>query len=103
MFGNLKASLLAAGVVMVFGLSASMGFGAEGAPANAKTAVAVGNGLCPVTGEKIDKKSDVTYEYKGKVYRFCCRACIAEFKKDPEKYIEKMKKSGSGNRENSAH
>lgn len=28
----------------------------------------------------------VTYEYKGKTYHFCCKDCVAEFKKDPEKY-----------------
>lgn len=52
----------------------------------------VGNKFCPVSGEKIDEASYVTYEYKGKVYRFCCPGCIEEFKKEPEKYIEKMEK-----------
>ena len=46
--------------------------------------------LCPVTGEKADIKG-VSYEYKGKVYHFCCASCVADFKKDPEKYIKKMK------------
>ena len=45
---------------------------------------------CPVTGEEADTKG-VSYEYKGKVYHFCCASCIADFKKDPEKYIKKMK------------
>jgi YHS domain-containing protein len=31
-----------------------------------------------------------TYEYKGKVYNFCCQMCIEEFKKDPQKYIKKV-------------
>ena len=39
---------------------------------------------------RIGKNSEVTYEYKGKVYSFCCQGCIIEFSKDPEKYIEKM-------------
>lgn len=52
----------------------------------------VGNKTCPVSGEKIDKKTEVTYEYKGKIYSFCCQGCIDEFKKDPEKYIEQMEK-----------
>ncbi|HLD82427.1 MAG TPA: YHS domain-containing protein [Candidatus Omnitrophota bacterium] len=52
--------------------------------------VEAGNKICPVSGEKIDEKSKETYEYKGKIYNFCCPACIDEFKKDPEKYIKKV-------------
>ncbi len=57
-----------------------------------KKAEVVGNKICPVSGEKIDEKMKETYEYKGKIYNFCCPMCIEEFKKDPEKYIEKMEK-----------
>ncbi|MDD4955882.1 MAG: YHS domain-containing protein [Candidatus Omnitrophica bacterium] len=52
--------------------------------------------MCPVTGEKIDEKAKVTYEYKGKIYNFCCSACIPEFKKDPEKYIKKVEEELKG-------
>lgn len=55
-------------------------------------AVIVGNKTCPVSGEKIEEGSAVTYEYKGKVYSFCCEGCVEEFKKDPERYIQKMEK-----------
>jgi YHS domain-containing protein len=51
---------------------------------------AVENELCPVSGEKIDEKTKVTYEYKGHIYSFCCQGCVDEFKKDPEKYIDKI-------------
>ncbi len=54
------------------------------------SAVNVGNKICPVTGEKIDEKTKVTYEYEGKIYNFCCSMCIEEFKKDPQKYIKKI-------------
>ncbi len=47
--------------------------------------------LCPVSGEEVDAKGGIAYEYKGKVYHFCCASCVADFKKDPEKYIKKMK------------
>ena len=50
--------------------------------------VVVGNKLCPISGDKIDKKTEVTYEYNGKIYSFCCSDCINEFKKNPEKYIK---------------
>ncbi|MDD5108638.1 MAG: YHS domain-containing protein [Candidatus Omnitrophica bacterium] len=55
-----------------------------------KESVNVGNKICPVSGEKIDEKLKVTYEYEGKVYNFCCSGCISEFKKDPDKYIKKV-------------
>lgn len=50
----------------------------------------VGNTICPVTGEKIDAKTKVTYEYQGKIYNFCCPMCTDKFKKDPDKYIKKI-------------
>ena len=53
-------------------------------------AVDVGNKVCPVTGDNIKPKSNITYEYQGKIYHFCCPMCVPEFKKDPEKYIKKM-------------
>ena len=53
----------------------------------------VGNQICPVTGEKIDAKEKVTYEYKGKIYNLCCSGCIEEFKKDPERYIQVIERN----------
>lgn len=56
-------------------------------------AVEVGNKICPVSGEEVPDVSGLGmepafYEYKGKIYNFCCAGCIEEFKKDPEKYIK---------------
>lgn len=52
-------------------------------------AMMVGNKFCPVSGEYIgDMKNPMQYEYKGKIYNFCCPACVGAFKKDPEKYIK---------------
>lgn len=48
----------------------------------------VGNEICPVSGEPVDK--NVSYVYEGKRYYFCCPMCIEEFKKDPGKYIKKI-------------
>ncbi len=45
-------------------------------------------GVCPVMGGKAVK--DYSYEYQGKTYYFCCQGCLPAFKKNPEKYIEKM-------------
>jgi len=62
-----------------------------------KKSAEVGNKICPVSGEKIDEKTKETYEYKGKIYNFCCPDCVEEFKKDPEKYIERLEKSEESN------
>ena len=43
---------------------------------------------CPITGQQIDPS--VFVEYKGKKVYFCCSMCIAQFNKDPEKYLSKL-------------
>ncbi len=69
---------------------------AQDAPSDTKNLVEVskpqdvGNKICPVSGEKVDSMTPVTYEYEGNIYNFCCPACISEFKKDPQKYIKKV-------------
>jgi YHS domain-containing protein len=63
---------------------------------NRSEAINVGNKICPVSDEKIDEKTKATYEYKGKVYNFCCPACIGDFKKNPEKYIKKIEAEKKG-------
>lgn len=86
-------------VVAVFILAVSALFFAQATFAKNSTqsgsvtkekAVNVGNKICPVTGQNIDETSKVTYEYKGKIYNFCCSGCIDEFKSNPEKYIKKV-------------
>lgn len=43
---------------------------------------------CPVMGGPIDK--NVFVEYQGKKVYFCCKQCVAEFQKNPEKYLDKL-------------
>jgi YHS domain-containing protein len=66
---------------------------AEKTPSNSPTASVAGvpvNKYCPVDPtSKIDPT--VTYMYEGKTYGFCCKDCIAEFKKDPAKYAAEAK------------
>jgi YHS domain-containing protein len=59
-------------------------------PADSSKAVDAGNKICPVLGEPIDEATKATYEYEGKVYNFCCTGCIEAFKKEPQKYIDKV-------------
>ena len=52
-------------------------------------AVEVGNKICPVSGNPVGDGSmgeSVKYEYNGKIYNLCCKMCVKDFKKDPEKY-----------------
>ena len=44
--------------------------------------------MCPVMPE-MEGKKNINYTYKGKKYFFCCKGCIAKFKKDPDKYASK--------------
>ena len=47
---------------------------------------------CPVMGGKTDK--NVYTDYQGKRIYFCCSGCIADFKKDPDKYLKQMEEKG---------
>jgi YHS domain-containing protein len=43
--------------------------------------------MCAVMTDMPAKKN-INYTYKGKKYYFCCKGCLAKFKKEPEKYIK---------------
>jgi YHS domain-containing protein len=44
---------------------------------------------CPVSGKVItDTKKAPKYTYRGKTYYFNCQNCLAEFKKNPQKYLQ---------------
>lgn len=47
---------------------------------------------CPVLGGNVDRQ--VYVDYQGQRIYFCCPGCDVEFKKDPEKYLQKMKEQG---------
>lgn len=72
------------------GMEASVVMLAEvgAATSTAPAAVDVGNTKCPIMGDDADK--EVTYTHEGKTYHFCCKDCIATFKKNPDKYIKAM-------------
>ena len=59
------------------------------APAAANVAsAAIMQTVCPVMGNPIDK--NIYTEYKDKKVYFCCKACVAKFEADPEKYLAKL-------------
>lgn len=45
---------------------------------------------CVVSGDKLGggMGEPVKFNYNGREIRFCCQGCIAEFKKNPEKYLK---------------
>ncbi len=47
---------------------------------------------CVVMGGKVNK--DVYVDYQGQRVYFCCAACIDEFNKNPEKYLQKLEDAG---------
>ncbi len=59
------------------------------APAEAAAEAAAQQTACPVMGGKIDQK--IYTDHKGTRVYFCCPGCIDTFKKDPEKYVAKLK------------
>ena len=55
-------------------------------PAEAMLAM-VDNKFCPVSKEAIDNKDEmVQVEHNGKMYNLCCKMCMKDFNKDPDKY-----------------
>lgn len=45
----------------------------------------------PVCGMGLEKSKAETYRYKEKTYYFCCEECKRTFRKNPEKYLKKIK------------
>jgi YHS domain-containing protein len=48
--------------------------------------------VCPVLGNKIDKK--IYADSQGNRVYFCCSGCVDPFKKNPEQYLKKMTGQG---------
>lgn len=47
---------------------------------------------CPVMGGSVNKNLYV--DYKGERVFFCCEGCPETFRKNPEKYMKKLKSQG---------
>ena len=49
---------------------------------------------CMISGEKLGGMGDAyVYEYQGREIKFCCQGCVADFKKEPAKYIKIMEEA----------
>ncbi len=67
---------------LILSLSVGLAFAGAGKPQT----------LCPVMNRKIDKS--IYVDYQGQRIYFCCRGCVAAFKKNPEKYVKILKDQG---------
>ncbi|YCM44600.1 hypothetical protein V2O64_01015 [Verrucomicrobiaceae bacterium 227] len=48
---------------------------------------------CVVSGEELGSMGDpFVINHEGTEVRFCCDSCLPKFKKDPAKYLAKLKK-----------
>jgi YHS domain-containing protein len=48
--------------------------------------------VCIVSGEELGTMGDpVSIVQEGQTIKFCCDSCVPKFKKDPDKYLEKLK------------
>ena len=100
MLKNITLGLIICAVVLTAGRILLAGTGGRDAVTSVPLAAKsqeVSNKICPVSGEKINEVTKVTYEYKGKIYNLCCSGCIEEFKNNPEKYIQIVKEENKNN------
>lgn len=58
-------------------------------PVAAKPVLKTVNLICPIKGKPVNAAK--TFTYKGKLIGLCCDNCLAQFKKNPEKFISKVK------------
>ena len=89
-------SLMVAGL-LAFAASASA---QDAKPAKAVKAKAYPLDTCIVSGEKLDDSKDAkmkpyTFTYEGQEIKLCCKSCEKDFKKEPAKYMAKLKEAAA--------
>ena len=84
---KLKHKLIAASLVLTFGVLPFTGSAAD-KPAKEKLKPYTLK-TCIVSGEKLGEMGKpVVEKYKDREIKFCCKSCIKDFKKDPDKYVK---------------
>jgi YHS domain-containing protein len=56
---------------------------------------------CVVGGDDLDEDSPETV-YKGQQFKFCCKRCMKQFEKDPDKYLKKMEEKAAAPKDEKA-
>ena len=80
-------------IKFIFALALFLGYAVfvGGPTVSAAPAQPVGNKICPISGDKIKSMGKaVKIDYKGKTYNLCCKMCVKDFNKDPEKFSKKV-------------
>ena len=86
-----KTIVASAMMLLAIGTAAAQETQAVGQPAAAETTIKIQT-ACPIMGGQVN--TNIYVDANGKRIYFCCAGCPAEFKKDPAKYITKMKEDG---------
>jgi len=59
---------------------------------NTPATVAYPLNICVVSGDKLGQMGAPTViNYKGTEVRFCCKDCVKDFNKNPDKYLKRLK------------
>ena len=85
----LVLALLAGGTTIMFVGCASDGHNHEGYSHDAAAKPYPLN-TCLVTGEAFEHGKPYTFVHDGQEIKLCCKDCLADFKKDPAKYLSKL-------------
>ncbi len=81
---NVIASALVVGALV----SPTWGFAADTQSAKAKPYPLK---TCVVSGEKLGEMGDpYVFVHKGQEVKLCCKSCLKDFNKNPDKYLKKM-------------
>jgi YHS domain-containing protein len=49
---------------------------------------------CVVSDEKLGEMGKpYAHEYKGREIKFCCKSCLKDFNKEPDKYVKKLEEA----------
>ncbi len=91
MLDNLWRSLGTAALGLAFALAAAAAEGDKPAGGEGQKEPKAQT-TCPVMGGKINKA--IFVDHGGKRVYLCCKGCIAEFGKDPAKYVKKLEDQG---------
>ena len=90
---KLKNTLPLAAVLLLTATACSKKKDAAGDNADPQGASGYPLTTCVVSGEELGSMGKpVDYDHEGTSVRFCCKACIKDFKADPEKYLAKLEK-----------
>jgi hypothetical protein len=84
---KLKHKIIAASLVLIFGVPSFTGLAAD-KPEKEKLKPYTLN-TCIVSSEKLGEMGKpVVEKYKDREIKFCCKSCIKDFKKEPDKYVK---------------